>query len=61
MPTNIDEFERSKPKETYKAILALEKYVKDILAANELWHPNDIIEIIDHKIETLKKVFLTGE
>jgi hypothetical protein len=61
MTTNVDMFERDKPKETYKAILALEKYVKDTLAANEPWHPNDVIEMIDYKVAEVKKVFLTGE
>ena len=54
-------FERDKPKETYKAILALEQYVKDTLAANEPWHPNDVIEAIDRKVAEVKKIFLTGE
>jgi len=61
MTTNVDMFERDKPKETYKAILALEQYVKDTLAANEPWHPNDVIEAIDRKVAEVKKVFLSGK
>lgn len=58
---NVDEFERTKPRETYKAIRDLEKYVQNMLDANEPWHPNDTIEQISKKLKTLKEKFLKGE
>lgn len=58
---NVDEFERTKPRETFKAIRDLEKYVQDMLDAKEPWHPNDTIEMIDYKIKILKEKFLKGE
>jgi hypothetical protein len=61
MITNIDEFERIKPKETYKAIQDLEKYVQAMLDSKELWHPNDTVEEIAKKIKVVKKTFIKGE
>jgi hypothetical protein len=58
---NIDEFERTKPKQTFKAIRDLEKYVQDMLDAKEPWHPNDTIEQIAKKIKLVKETFLKGE
>jgi len=58
---NVNEFERTKPRETYKAIRDLEKYVQDMLDANEPWHPNDTVERIAAKLKTLKEKFLKGE
>lgn len=58
---NIDEFERNKPRATFKAIRDLEKYVQAMLDAKEPWHPNDTIEQIAKKIATVKTKFLNGE
>ena len=58
---NVDEFERTKPRMTFKAIRDLEKYVQDMLDAKEPWHPNDTIEQISKKIANLKDKFLKGE
>ena len=61
MITNVDEFERTKPKETYKVIQDLEKYVQHILDAKEYWHSNDTVEQICRKIKVVKETFLKGE
>jgi hypothetical protein len=58
---NISEFERTKPKQTYKAIQDLEKYVQAMLDAKEPWHPNDTVEQISKKIKVVKDTFLKGE
>jgi hypothetical protein len=58
---NIDEFERTKPTQTFKTIRDLEKYVQDMLDAKEPWHPNDTVEQIAKKIQVVKETFLKGE
>lgn len=58
---NVDEFERTKPRQTFKAIRDLEKYVRAMLDAKEPWHPNDTIEQIAKKIAVVKETFLKGE
>ena len=61
MITNIDEFERTKPKETYKAIQDLEECVQDMLNMDEKQHPNCMIEVVMKKVKKVKETFLKGE
>jgi hypothetical protein len=48
-------------KKTFIAIMDLEKYVQDMLDAKEPWHPNDTVEQIAKKIQSVKVAFLKGE
>jgi len=60
---NISEFERTKPKETYKKIKELEKLIKEEQQKTELLYANRIItldKMLNH-IQDLIKTFKEGK
>ena len=60
---NISEFERTKPKETYKKIKDLEKLIKEEQQKTELLYANRIItldKMLNH-IQDLIKTFKEGK
>ena len=60
---NISEFERTKPKETYKKIKDLEKLIKEEQQKTELLYANRIItldKMLNH-IQDLNKTFKEGK
>lgn len=60
---NISEFERTKPKETYKKIKDLEKLIKEEQQKTELFYANRIAtldKMLNH-IQDLIKTFKEGK
>lgn len=60
---NISEFERSKPKETYKKIKELQKLIKEEQDKTELLYKNRIAtldEMLSH-VDSLMKAFKEGK